>query len=138
MFSDKQVYEAAVAAGEARGEDYVYKKVGGNCVYGVYGEPSCLVGQIVYNLDPDLFAALEAEDIQRRRDGEDTTCNDMPSLADKFSPRQMEALRRAQGYQDLGYTWGAAFLNFAILDPRDAARRRLMRRCRPSTRCWGT
>lgn len=119
MFSDKQVYEAAVAAVEARGEDYVYEKFHGDCVYGVDGEPSCLVGQIVYNLDPDLFAALEAEDIQRRRDGEDTTCDVMPTLADKFSRRQMEALRGAQGYQDLGFTWGTAFLNFARLDRHD-------------------
>lgn len=119
MFSDKQVYEAAVKAVEARGEDYVYQRIDRDCVYGVNGEPSCLVGQIVYNLDPDLFEALEAEDIQRRRDGEDTTCDDMPTLAGKFTPGQMKALRRAQGHQDMYNTWGHAFLEFAILDPRD-------------------
>lgn len=119
MFSDNQVYEAAVSAVEARGEDYVYEKIDGDCVYGVYGQPSCLVGQIVYNLDPSLFEALEAEDIQRRRDGEDTTCDVMPTLAGKFTPGQMKALRRAQGYQDISKTWGTAFLEFSILDPRD-------------------
>lgn len=119
MFSDKQVYEAAVAAVEARGEDYVYQKISGECVYGVYGEPSCLVGQIVYNLDPGLFEALEAEDIQRIRDGKTTACVDMTTLVDKFTHRQMVALRKAQRCQDLSETWGSAFLEFAILDPRD-------------------
>lgn len=119
MFSDKQVYEAAVAAVKARGEDYVYKQVDGNCMYGVNGEPSCLVGQIVYNLDPALFEALEEGDIQRRRDGKDTACDDMPVLADKFTSRQMKALRNAQRCQDRSGTWGHAFLEFAILDPRD-------------------
>lgn len=119
MFSDKQVYEAAIAAVEARGEEYVYQKIDGDCVYGVNGEPSCLVGQIVYNLDPALFEALEAEDIQRRRRGYDTACDEMPILADKFSPRQMAALRNAQSYQDNSRTWGHAFLEFSNLDRHD-------------------
>lgn len=121
-FSDKQVYEAAVKAVEARGEDYVYPKADGSCVYGVNGEPSCLVGQIVYNLDPDLFVALETEDVRRRRDAEDTDASNMPLLRKLFTKKQVEVLTRSQRYQDQGYWWGTAFQEFSALDMRDDTR----------------
>lgn len=121
-FSDKQVYEAAVKAVQEKSEDYVYPQENGECVYAVNGKPSCLIGHIVHILDADLFEKLEAEDVQRHREAEHTTCDEMTCLESVFTEAQIVALNRAQICQDQGYSWGTAFLEFSVLDMRDDTR----------------
>ena len=59
MYTNEQILEAAEAAIQEMGADYVYRPTIAGCVYAVITkngpEPSCLVGQIVFRLNPEDF-----------------------------------------------------------------------------------
>lgn len=90
----------------ARGEDYLYERVNGNCVYfdAEKQQPSCLVGHFMYetgilNLEED-FAEYEEEDAD----------NMVYKLENRgiahFDARSQNLLSWVQRAQDRGNTWG--------------------------------
>jgi hypothetical protein len=90
----------------ARGEDYVYEKVNGNCVYfdTENQQPSCLVGHFMYEtgiltLEED-FADYEEEDADNL-----VYQLDRRGIA-YFDERSQNLLSWVQFKQDMGNTWG--------------------------------
>jgi len=90
----------------ARGEDYVYEQVNGNCVYfdTEKQQPSCLVGHFMYETgvltSEDDFAEYEEEDAD----------NLLYKLEKRdiayFDARSQSLLSWVQSQQDRGHTWG--------------------------------
>lgn len=127
-FTRQEVLDAANKAIAEKGADYVYPRAStaGNG-YGskdgpVYAEgdsPSCLVGHVIYALDPEAFAhlaAVEARNGSEAADqltwfhygehGEEATYGYLP---EDFWDSEAEALMTlAQSHQDHGIPWGDA------------------------------
>jgi len=102
----EQARAALTQAVEQRGADYVYNMVNGTCVYNDNG-PSCIVGQAVYNIDPELFNRLAEEESERRgNDGDGLVVGGIESLEFDFVAKQ--ALGEAQHAQDNRKSWGEA------------------------------
>lgn len=114
-FTKEQALEALRKAVKLKGEDYVYpeeEKFMGSCRYANdEGSPSCIVGHVVYILDPEAFkhlAAVEAE--QETTAVEDLTIAYEGSyLPEDFWDRATaRVLQEAQSKQDTGSKWGDA------------------------------
>jgi len=108
MYTNEQILEAAEAAVQEKGADYVYSSPGGTCVYAVATEsgygPSCLVGHIVFRLSPEEFRELAIWDATTDGDTDAMTMVDDLNLG--FTDEQAHALRAAQVLQDQKYNWG--------------------------------
>jgi hypothetical protein len=94
---------------EEKGEDYIYQPfTGGQCYYAdpVSGEPSCIVGHLLEELDSDGFRAVrEREHFNGTFDAIEAVEEaglDVPGYV-------REALQIAQNTQDNCYSWGEAF-----------------------------
>lgn len=113
-FTKAQILEAAEHAVEKMGADYVYPRSQpnspdyGDCVYAEPdGSPSCIVGHIVAELDPESFAL-----ITELRGGDRIFPADRlwESGFETHSEVAVDALVNAQEAQDNGETWGEALL----------------------------
>ena len=87
------------------GEDYVYSPPGGwgECLYAVDGEPSCLIGQILYRIDPKFV------DPRITEGGAETIW--ASELLKKLGVRDevlIHAAHNAQRVQDSQGSWGGA------------------------------
>lgn len=128
-FTYQDVLDAARKVVAEKGADYVYPRNMGGAGYGqgvpkgkgpVYAEgeiPSCLVGHVIYALDPEAFANLAAVEAELGTvSAEDLTlgvCYDAEEddeygyLPSDFWDVEAEALMNtAQNYQDRGKPWG--------------------------------
>lgn len=116
-YTNEQINEAIKAALAEKGEDYVYERVGEGakqgCYYAVDGAPSCLVGNVLNRLDPEMFAQV----IEYETDTpeyQDTGFEDVAEyLRLPFHEDQVAALKDAQVKQDQGKTWGEAAQKYA-------------------------
>ena len=121
MFTLEDVMREMRKAVKLKGADYVYEKVPlsqeevGNdagCAYGdLDGNPSCLVGYVIYALDKEAFNLIH----EREADvGESFPVLDAVATLDRqvgsnsFSEDAIDALCRAQLRQDQGEPWGDA------------------------------
>ena len=91
-----ELLEKAVAT---RGEDFVYQKRLGGCLYVYQGKPDCLIGVALID-----FAGWPLSDLER-------FCP-VASVAREFPGRigadAVAVLQAAQDAQDAGETWGQA------------------------------
>jgi hypothetical protein len=107
MFKSEKVAQALREVVAEFGEDYVDPN--DMCRYSVDGKtPACIVGQLVYKLDPDLFTQLVVEEEGAGM----LSAEDSTTLEASFEPRVIQALTAAQATQDLKYTWGEALESF--------------------------
>lgn len=96
--------------------DYEYEgPLGGEyCAYtDADGTPSCIVGQVIFRLDPD--ALKEIHDHEWNQDGEFITSPAAHALdwaTRNFTHAERKALRAAQYVQDQGGTWAKALEEF--------------------------
>lgn len=111
-FTKAQIIEAAEHAVEKMGPDYVYPRSGVNnpeyadCVYAEPdGSPSCIVGHVVAELAPEVFARIaELRGDERIFPADRLWEHDFETR----SKNSVYALCRAQDAQDHGQTWGEA------------------------------
>lgn len=96
------------------GEGYVYDNDRGSedkgCYYATTNNaPSCLIGHVIYALDPEQFIAIAIREDERN---ESTQALDLTRDGwiprDFWSPDAESAAQEAQRVQDLGQTWGEA------------------------------
>lgn len=112
-FTLEQVRDGIKQALEQRGDGYIYQPRHGDCVYSHEGKPDCLVGQVIYNLDLDLFDQLVAEERERRMSGlGGGVVNMMATITANVPSEVVTALKVTQSAQDLGATWGVAAEKF--------------------------
>lgn len=102
---------ALKAAVDKRGEDYVYEVIPDEgCRYVRGGEPSCLIGQVLFDLGVPLERLVEAD---RARLGTGELAGNLVGLLEEEGVIQAEAgiayaFRRVQLCQDASQTWGTA------------------------------
>lgn len=111
-YTNTQIKEATKHALELKGEHYIYEKRAGGCVYAVQGEPSCLVGHIFAEIDPEAFKKLAELDFT-----DDSSLPEaiLEGILD-LTYEQECALGRAQRAQDEGVAWGEAVEEILALD----------------------
>lgn len=109
-FTLEDVLNAAREVVAEKGEDYVYPGASmGACVYSEADDtPSCLVGHVIYRLDPEAF--LQVAEIEAT---EGTTAagglEEDGYLPEGFWDEEaQEAMVAAQASQDNGWPWGYA------------------------------
>lgn len=96
--------------------DYVYDSPseGGECTYTTpAGEPSCLIGQVIFRLDPDALKEINREEWNDQEEfvTSPTVCG-LDWAYDQLSDQERNVLRAAQVVQDQGGTWGEALNAF--------------------------
>lgn len=91
-----------------KGRDYRYRDENTHCVYVKNDKPSCLVGQILIEFDPELKNYLEA--FNSSRIGSLFEYTSFRTRIDAH-PNTVEALGEMQRQQDRGSTWGEALKN---------------------------
>ena len=97
------------------GEDYVYPlaNTAASCQYAnPDGTPSCIVGHLIYKLDPSVLDDIRTSPGGYNIDG-------VFSLQDGFikikdDPSLLDALENLQNDQDMGKTWGVALDRFKV------------------------
>lgn len=114
-YTNEQINAALKKALEDRGEDYVYpddEKHNGGCMYATEnGTPSCIVGYVLNELDPEKFA--EVARWERDEDTADTAVGDAYLAVGLDLHRdQVDALEAAQVKQDQGLPWGRAAVEY--------------------------
>lgn len=105
-----QVRRAVEKAVSDRGHDYVYQKPLDSevCLYVERnGEPGCIVGQMAYNISPDLFAKFKESESENGPFGV-SEVGKWGRLGDLFDHPSARYLRTAQTEQDHGAPWGSA------------------------------
>lgn len=116
-FTNEEVAEAVQMAVEEKGESYIYDEqnlhsetYSMECVYAnADDEPSCIVGHVLYALNPEAFKRV----VEFERDGEanrgDTSFNAVADNVETgLTTEQVAALFCAQASQDGGNQWGTA------------------------------
>lgn len=113
-----EVRAALQRAVDFKGADYVYRGPrgsGGSCWYAnPNGTPSCIVGHVFADIDPEFYARLRKmeQDTGLSATVETIFAGDDPEKWGLHPPRigadVTEALSRAQAIQDTGRTWGDA------------------------------
>ena len=104
IFTVKEVDDAINKVVSRQGEDYVYPKWDRGCVYrDIDNCPSCIVGHVVYELEPELLLEL-------------CEGNTMDSqsiiIRERFMDESLYALTEAQSSQDGGQPWGHALVAY--------------------------
>ena len=87
---------------DKRGEDYVYpyhQRYGGLCCYSYAGEPSCIIGEVIHSIDPDMLPS------------EDLIVGARPLLVRLGVTNEIVliAAGKAQSLQDNDCPWGEAY-----------------------------
>lgn len=85
-------------------EDPSYRYESGRCAYVLYGQPACLIGKALWNLDV-IDASLETHLGGVNTEEVDTLAG---ALGLDIDPDEMLWLRAAQTTQDEHETWGYA------------------------------
>jgi len=112
------VIEAMTAAVEARGRDYVYRRLSEvpACRYVLDGRASCLAGDTLARCGVPLAELARWEHAHAGR----LLAELRMSGVITYEPRVVAVLRAAQQRQDYGSTWGVA-LDAAVLAARAVA-----------------
>ena len=108
-FTLDDVLNAARKIIEDEGGDYVYDPQGEGCTYSRQGTPSCLVGHVIYALEPDTFEKIK--DIEEIKGGSQVAAALRGDgwIRENFWTPDAEVARQAmQDEQDKGRTWGEA------------------------------
>lgn len=127
-FTKEETLAALKEAVAERGEDYVYEadvvSLSEACSYStVSGAPSCIVGEVLARLTPDIFKSIHDFEWYNEEDGkfdlhEQSICAEMEINGYKinmpFTRYAIELLRRAQTLQDMGEPWGATLEAVAV------------------------
>ena len=131
----EKAYEAMKEAVAEKGEGYVYERIDGNeCTYAEPDEhgnfqPSCIVGHVIYKLDPGLFKKVADLEWKVDEDTEEfyvATPESVDVIARKFYEHfdgataslrvqdvpVVRALLKAQNAQDSSLPWGDALAEF--------------------------
>lgn len=105
MFTNDEVIESMKRAVAQKGADYVYPYE--NCNYSQDNHPACIVGHVLYDIDPEAYQ--DAAEMEQR--GDDSAVDDLQreGIVPNFTDSQVKALLRAQERQDRKETWGAAY-----------------------------
>ena len=93
----------------AENPDFVYRSIGGKCVYESDGEPSCLVGHALFRLGvpaSQVASFNECGAIGLVIDANASVFGEMRADADEWEYRELLAM--AQAYQDGQLPWGQA------------------------------
>lgn len=109
-FTLDQVLDAAREAVNEKGSDYIYKRVGDGCTYSdTEGNPSCLVGHVIFKLDPEAFKKLAREELDAHESNnvDDLEFNEWIPV-NFWTNDALKAMRFAQDRQDAGEIWGNA------------------------------
>lgn len=120
MFTLETVLTVAREVVAEKGEDYVYprsekksrnpvtSRIDEVCQYAYEGRPSCLVGHVIYRLDPDAFSSvMESEAKYGPAAAAELVLEGI--LPEDFWDAEAEnAMQEAQVAQDKGATWGRA------------------------------
>ena len=119
-FTIDDVMAAMQAVVAEKGEDYVYPHAGPggmDCVYAEDGMPSCIVGHVIYRLDPKEFAKVV--ELENRSGSAPATSLQDEGYISKgmFDDETEQFLYHAQSQQDAGKTWGEALSRayFAVM-----------------------
>lgn len=112
-FTFDQVRQAAEQAVRDRGQDYVYEYLPNSevCLYSHSGEPGCIVGQIIFNLSPELFNRLREIEENGYSDDEPSSfsAGSVPyRLGITLSHATQSYLNDLQSEQDNRSEWGRA------------------------------
>lgn len=132
IFTVEETLAALKEAVAERGENYVYEadplSNSGACSYStVAGAPSCIVGEVLARLTPDIFKSIHDYEWYGEEDGLfnlreqsidskmkiDTGRTEIP-----FKDDAIGLLYRAQAMQDSGLSWGFAVIQ-AQVPPRE-------------------
>lgn len=124
----EKTIEALKKAVAEKGEDYVYKENEeiGWCLYSdrESGQPSCIVGHVLADLDPEAFARVRAWELRSARSaGVSTTIFQrvaLPDISPVDRPLILALLGDVQNQQDDGVAWGPALAESLALIGRDA------------------
>jgi len=113
LYTTEQALTAMAEVVAEHGEDYVYsdeyKNKDGDCVYAVHGKPSCLIGHVIYKLDPDAFDDLAAHEAGWGSASAGDLIADQYLLPGFWDNRTAMVMQEAQALQDREGTWGAAY-----------------------------
>lgn len=112
-FTLDDVLQAANEVVNEKGHDYVYdpsKNPDGGCVYAVHGTPSCLVGHVIYRLDPAIFAGLAKWERQEGSEAASHLRKRGWLPGDFWTDEAEFAMQRGQDSQDAGEPWGYAIV----------------------------
>ena len=108
MITLEDAKRALHEAVEEKGADYVYPRAGLTCTYAeADGSPSCIVGHVLYKLDPKVYEAVALIESTE----ESFSVGEIETTIDKdvFADRDViHFLGAAQARQDHGATWGEA------------------------------
>lgn len=115
-FNRDNVLSTLASIVDEYGADHVYERAGAACYYSNEdGTPSCIVGHIIYRLEPDVFQQIHGWEWA---DGEYPDSCAVFNLGDEGFELDYEseaeaefligALGQGQGAQDSGRAWGEA------------------------------
>lgn len=105
-YLNKDISAALKKALEVKGQDYVYDN-NGQCVYAIGGEPSCIVGHVLKEIDPEAFErVVEFERDNDQNRGDTSLFGVADALKLPFEKDQLKALAKVQQEQDNGMPWG--------------------------------
>lgn len=119
IFTVEETLAALKEAVAERGEDYTYQadplSTSEACSYStVAGESSCIVGNVLKRLTPDIFQSIH--DYEWYQSDDDGYCLREQSIHSSmgksnsihmpFTGDAIDLLRRAQTFQDMGESWG--------------------------------
>ena len=119
MITRDQLLTAFQNAVDLKGEDYVYRpfKVASGsieCVYAKDGEPSCIVGYAINELDPEAFKKVAEWEKTVHEDSNVSPwgSSDVDAVAAaglvEFEPDALELAEKVQYMQDRSEPWGDA------------------------------
>lgn len=98
--------EKAVAL---KGADYTYERPPSGCAYSYRGQPSCIVGHVVADLDKDAFEQIiNFEGTGGSFPALNLGNDGYPPVPFMFTEQAASVLYTAQCSQDSGDTWGSA------------------------------
>ena len=105
-YLNKDISAALKSALDAKGDDYVYENRD-KCLYAIDGQPSCIVGHVLKEIDPDAFERVVQFESDRYQNRGDTSFGNVAvALKLDFDEDQLRALKRMQREQDSGTPWG--------------------------------
>lgn len=112
-YTNAEINAALKAAVEEKGEDYTYPSTLMGCFYQESGQPSCIVGHVLYSLDPEMFQRVAEWEASSTSGGNTRFIYVVDELSLPFRTDQVGALQAAQDAQDLHQSWGTAALDYA-------------------------
>ena len=128
IFTVEETLAALKEAVAERGENYVYEadtlSLSEACSYStVAGAPSCIVGEVLARLTPDIFESIHDYEWYNEEDGKfdlheqsiHPTMGQAGKIKMPFEEAAIGLLYRAQTAQDYGVSWGDAVIQAQVV-----------------------